>query len=132
MQSYFRLAIEVATPVTRCMSYCFRKGPCWKTASLTPPPSLASCCARWVVRCRSVCASAVEFGLRELSTATAALGMALVVMSLYGGTAFLIEDLKQRPVLPLGRRGQARSAMQGSLADQLRTVPNETGVRQQL
>jgi uncharacterized protein len=56
----------------------------------------------------------------------------LAGMALYAGTAFLLEDSRQREVLPLFRRGDAREAIEGGLADQLRGLDTEAGVRTQL
>lgn len=81
---------------------------------------------------RSITACVVEFGHAEWGMPTAYIGIALTVMSLYGGTAFLIEDLKHGEVLPLFRRGKAEKAMEGGLDEQIKEVPNEPGVRQQL
>ena len=53
-------------------------------------------------------------------------------LTLYGGTAFLLEDLSQRPVLPTFRRGSARYAIEGDFTQQLRTAESQAGVRQQL
>lgn len=51
---------------------------------------------------------------------------------MYGGLAFGLEDVQQRTVLPLFRRGAARDAIEGSLEEQLRGLATEAGVRQQL
>jgi hypothetical protein len=53
-------------------------------------------------------------------------------LALYSGLAFLLEDSRQREVLPLFRRGDARDAIEGNLADQLRGLDTEAGVRTQL
>lgn len=57
---------------------------------------------------------------------------ALSGLGLYAATAFLLEDARQREVLPLFRRGDAREAIEGGLADQLRGLDTEAGVRTQL
>ncbi len=62
----------------------------------------------------------------------AIVALILTAFSIYGGLAFLIEDLKQRAVLPVFRRGQARESIEGSLRDQLGRISKEAGVRQQL
>jgi hypothetical protein len=56
----------------------------------------------------------------------------LCVLGLYGGIALLLEDAQQRAVLPLGRIGDARRALEGDLSDQVRRVSREAGVREQL
>ena len=53
-------------------------------------------------------------------------------LALYGGAAFLLEDARQREVLPLFRRGDARDAIEGGLSDQLRGLDTEAGLRTQL
>ena len=60
--------------------------------------------------------------------------VALVIfcVAMYGGIAFLLEDALGRTILPLGRRGGSREAMEGSLSDQLRGLEDEAGVRHTL
>lgn len=60
------------------------------------------------------------------------LGVPLAVFALYGGLALLLEEGYQRMVLPLGRRGRARSSMEGSFAHQIQQTEQEPGVRRQL
>lgn len=81
---------------------------------------------------RTIAAALVEFGIHHVGTASAILGIVLAALSLYGGTAFLIEDAKQSDVLPLFRRGPAHDAVHGNLRAQIKKMPNEPGVRQQL
>ncbi|MFI8851131.1 GPR1/FUN34/YaaH family transporter [Streptomyces sp. 891-h] len=71
-------------------------------------------------------------GVGAVQTASGCLGVALAVIALYGGTAALLEEMTERSPLPLGRRGRARTAVAGTLSDQLVTVRNEAGVRRQL
>ena len=59
-------------------------------------------------------------------------GILLVLASIYGGLAFLFEDVRQRELLPVFRRGQARKALEGSIEGQLERIEHEAGVRQQL
>jgi succinate-acetate transporter protein len=59
-----------------------------------------------------------------------ALGIFCIAM--YGGIAFLLEDALGRTVLPLGRRGGSREAVEGRLSDQLRGLEDEAGVRHTL
>ena len=56
----------------------------------------------------------------------------LAAFSIYGATAFLLEDMKQRAVLPVFRKGPAQETMEGNLADQLSRISREAGVREQL
>lgn len=52
----------------------------------------------------------------------------------YLAVALVIEDVKHRTVLPVGRVGgtESRSAMEGGLASQARSLAHEAGVRAQL
>jgi uncharacterized protein len=78
------------------------------------------------------------FGAWELGAghhvlyAAGVIGVAIAVASVYGGLAFLLEDLQQGPVLPLGRINAARESFEGDLHAQLSRIENEAGVRQQL
>lgn len=59
-------------------------------------------------------------------------GVPLVAFSIYGGLALLLEDGAQRTVLPLGRRGRARTSIEGSLSHQIEQAESEPGIRRQL
>ena len=77
-------------------------------------------------------------GLFELTTApwtqtaSGAIGCLVFLFALYGGLALGLEDVKHRPVLPFGRRGEALEAVKGDLGDQIGPVDREAGVRKQL
>ena len=60
------------------------------------------------------------------------IGCAIFALSLYGGLALALEDVQHRTVLPFGRRGEARDAIEGELGDQVGPVAKEAGVRKQL
>lgn len=60
------------------------------------------------------------------------IGVVLGALALYAALAMLLESTLTRTILPLGRRGRGRRAVEGSLSDQLVSVANEPGVRQQL
>ncbi|HVV57734.1 MAG TPA: GPR1/FUN34/YaaH family transporter [Gaiellaceae bacterium] len=60
------------------------------------------------------------------------LALAIFCIAMYGGLAFLLEDLQGRTVLPIGRRGPAREAIEGGLGTQLTTLADEAGVRRPL
>jgi succinate-acetate transporter protein len=53
-------------------------------------------------------------------------------IAMYGGIAFLLEDALGRTVLPIGRRGGSKEAVEGGLSDQLRGLEDEAGVRHTL
>lgn len=82
---------------------------------------------------RSIGASLVQFGIRgAIEVVVAGLGLLITLFSFYGGLAFLLEDVKQRPLAMTFRRGQAKAAMEGDLHHQLKRVATEAGVRPQL
>lgn len=60
------------------------------------------------------------------------LGIPLAAFALYGGLALLLEESYQRMVLPLGRRGRARTSLEGGFAHQVHQAEQEPGVRRQL
>ena len=55
-----------------------------------------------------------------------------ITFALYGGLALLLEESMQRMVLPLGRRGRARTSLEGDFEHQVRQAEQEAGVRRQL
>lgn len=59
-------------------------------------------------------------------------GVALAVISGYAALALELEGSESRTVLPLGRTGRGSQALDGQLADQVRHLGTEPGVRQQL
>jgi uncharacterized protein len=72
------------------------------------------------------------YGGAALQTVAGWIGVLLAVFALYGGLALLLEDAQQRTVLPLGRRGRARTSLEGGLEHQLHQAEREAGVRRQL
>jgi uncharacterized protein len=60
------------------------------------------------------------------------LSLGIFCVAMYGGIAFLLEDMLGRTVLPLGRRGGSRQAMEGDLDEQLQGLADEAGVRHTL
>ncbi len=82
---------------------------------------------------RFLLVAAVQFGAgAAIGLASGAVGMLTGLFALYGGLALLMEDVKQRTVLPVFRRSSAKQAMEGSLEEQLTRIAREAGVRQQL
>ena len=71
-------------------------------------------------------------GITAVEQAAGWLGAPLAVFALYGGLALLLEESKQRMVLPLGRRGRARSSLEGGFRHQVHQAELEPGVRRQL
>lgn len=64
--------------------------------------------------------------------AAAAEGLLLAAVAVYAALAFELEDNRLHTVLPTLRRNAARRAMSGTLAEELRQVHHEAGVRKQL
>lgn len=60
------------------------------------------------------------------------IGPPLAAFALYGGLALLLEDGASETVLPLGRRGRARTSLEGGLGHQIEHAEREPGVRRQL
>lgn len=67
-----------------------------------------------------------------VQSASGVIGCLIFALSLYGGLALALEDVQHRTVLPFGRRGEARDAIEGDLGDQVGQVGKEAGVRKQL
>ncbi len=68
----------------------------------------------------------------SLERAAGYVAAAIAAFALYAGTALVIEDVRQDPLLPVLRRGAGSVAMDGNLGDQLERAGGEAGVRQQL
>lgn len=82
---------------------------------------------------RAVIGGVYQFaGTSGWSVAEGVAALVLAAVAFYNGTAFLVEDALQRPLLPTGRRGPSHRAMHGELNDQLARVPHEAGVRHQM
>jgi uncharacterized protein len=71
-------------------------------------------------------------GSQSWLTAAGWVGVLLAAVALYAAFAFELEGAKQGDVLPLGRRGAARTAVDGDLEEQVSHLAREAGVRQQL
>ncbi len=59
-------------------------------------------------------------------------GLALAAVAAYGALAFLLEDARHKPVLPMLRHGAAAEALDADLIDSLRRLESEPGVRGRL
>ena len=82
---------------------------------------------------RAACGGLYDLtGTRALQTAAGVVAMLVVVVSVYGGLALLLEDTRGHLVLPTGRRGRARASLEGGLGAQLESLESEAGVRNQL
>ena len=60
------------------------------------------------------------------------IGGPLAAFALYGGLALLLEDSASQTVLPLGRRGRARTSLESDLGHQIEHAEREPGARRQL
>ena len=67
-----------------------------------------------------------------LAQTAAILGFLLAAVAMYTAFALLLEDSRGREVLPIGRLGAARQATHGALADELRDIERQPGVRRTL
>ena len=85
--------------------------------------------------------AAVRFGVTGIYEYTASptwktvaglTGLVLAAVAYYAAFGFELEDAKGKTVLPLLRKGPARTALHGDVADQLDGVAHEAGVREQL
>lgn len=83
----------------------------------------------------------LRFGLGGLHQLTGAgawedvagvVGLALTGLAVYAAAAAGLEDALERAVLPLGRQGKGRLAMEGTYGQQVAELHREPGVRQQL
>jgi succinate-acetate transporter protein len=71
-------------------------------------------------------------GDKAWETTAGVLGLVLFVLAVYAAWAAELEDALGRTVLPLGRRGKGKVAVQGSLLEQVKEIPTEPGVRAKL
>jgi succinate-acetate transporter protein len=72
------------------------------------------------------------FGGGGLQTTGGVLSLCITVLAFYGALALLLEDTAHRTVLPLGRRAQARAALEEPLERQTEQLEQEAGVRRNL
>lgn len=82
---------------------------------------------------RSVFSGIYQFGgPKGFDTAAGWIAIAIFVAAMYGGIAFLLEDVQKRAVLPTFRRGSSRESFEGDLRSQLDQLADEAGVRKTL
>jgi hypothetical protein len=72
------------------------------------------------------------FSVSALQAVSGVLASVLFLLALFAGTVFLIEDVRQRPLLSFSRRGAGEAALRDGVGSQLRRTSHEAGVRQQL
>jgi len=103
------------------------------TAGVTSLSKLVPAAIFALAGIRFLTTSAYELGAGEgWEDLSGVLGLALAGLAIYAALAAQLEDAVGKPVLPLGRRGRARIALEGSLLEQVKHTPNEPGVRTML
>jgi succinate-acetate transporter protein len=75
---------------------------------------------------------AAATGNADLSKAAGSLGFLLAAVAMYTAFALLIEDVRGHTVLPVGRTGPARDAIEGSIESQLEGYQHMAGIRRTL
>ena len=68
----------------------------------------------------------------SLQYAAGVVGLVLLGVALYAALALEIEDVRRKTVLPVLRVGAGKTAVEGSVEDQIEGVDHEAGVREQL
>jgi succinate-acetate transporter protein len=82
---------------------------------------------------RSALAGVYQFGApHAFETAAGWTAVGIFCVAMYGGIAFLLEDVQKRAVVPVFRRGSSRESFEGDLQAQLSQLGDEAGVRQTL
>ncbi|WP_416874286.1 GPR1/FUN34/YaaH family transporter [Kitasatospora sp. SC0581] len=71
-------------------------------------------------------------GAAWLGHAAGALGLLLAAVAMYAAYALMLEELRGREALWIGRSGPVRDAMHAGLADQLNRLEQQAGVRRTL
>jgi succinate-acetate transporter protein len=71
-------------------------------------------------------------GSSSVETAAGVIGCVLAALSLYAAFALELEGVKHRPLLPIGRHGPGRHALDPRLSAQVEQVAKEPGVRARL
>ncbi|MEU3572897.1 hypothetical protein AB0E96_31415 [Kitasatospora sp. NPDC036755] len=71
-------------------------------------------------------------GVAWLGHLAGALGMLLAAVAMYAAYALMLEELRGREVLWIGRSGPVHDAMHAGLADQLERLERQAGVRRTL
>jgi succinate-acetate transporter protein len=75
---------------------------------------------------------AVATGNEALARTAGVCGYALAAVAIYTAWALLLEDVRGHTVLPVGRTGPAREAIEGSLAAQVAGYEHLAGIRRTL
>ena len=110
-----------------CSAACLLVPAAAAHAKLVPALVIATSAARFALT-----GIAEIDGGRSWMQAAGWLGVALAVLSAYAALALELEGSESRTVLPLGRRGASRKALDGQLSNQVADLATDPGVRQQL
>jgi succinate-acetate transporter protein len=103
-------------------------------------PAVAAVGAKWIPAA-VLGTAAVRFlctGIAQLHAgsgvriAAGVLGLLLWVLASYAALALLIEDARHGTLLPVGRVARGHDSLEDDFASQLRDLPHEAGVRNQL
>ncbi len=82
---------------------------------------------------RGVMSGVYEWGgPRSFDTVAGWTAVGIFACAMYGGIAFLLEEVRKQEVLPVFRRGSSKDSFEGDLGAQLRRLADEAGVRQTL
>ncbi|MFJ8439333.1 GPR1/FUN34/YaaH family transporter [Kitasatospora griseola] len=71
-------------------------------------------------------------GIEGLTRVAGVLGILLALVAVYAAYALMVEELRGRDVLPIGRSGPVKHAMTAELADQLHGLERQAGIRRTL
>ena len=69
---------------------------------------------------------------QTISHISGVIGFVLVAVALYAAWALMLEDMRGKAVIPIGRRGPAQTALEGDLEDDLVGLEHSAGVRRTL
>jgi succinate-acetate transporter protein len=75
---------------------------------------------------------AAASGNADISKVAGSLGFLLAVVAMYTAFALLLEDVRGHTVLPIGRSGPAREAIEGSMESQIAGYEHMAGIRRTL
>ncbi len=86
----------------------------------------------YAVAIASVIVGCLQLGLFEDGVQRAAAFTVLPAVAMYAAFALMLEDIRGREVLPVGRSGPAHTAVEGNLTVQLCDLERQAGVRRTL
>ena len=105
----------------------------WAPASAAAAGKLVPCLVLATAGLRFVVTGVYEIsGSDTWEHAAGVIGLILALLAIYAAYAAEYEDVLRRSLLPLGRRGKGRQAIEGTYLQQVAELAHEPGVRQQL